>query len=298
MTFRSNFAPLRQKKADRMLGVRMRLSIASDAISADFETAVLLGLEWGIEYFELKRIHHKRIPDVTEDEIRIVQNVLKSNAATLSSLAPGLFKVPLEGPRVEQELGPKFDKILALADSLATRSIVIFGFERDDRRTEAEALRQVIDLLGRAAARAEREGAVLFLENDRNMWAEFPESLRRVASGVNSPALRLNWDPCNLIGAHPEKPYPTGYDLVKDFVGHMHVKDATVAAGGGHAHAMMGSGDVDWVGQFERLYRDGYKGFCVIEPHFGSRVESSRSHILGTRKAMRLARARLQSPHS
>jgi L-ribulose-5-phosphate 3-epimerase len=273
----------------------MKLSIATDAISADFETAILLGLEWGVEYFELKRVHHKRIPDITEDEVRIVQNVLKTNAATLSTLAPGLFKVPLEGPRVEEELGPKFDKMVALADALQTRKIVIFGFERDDRHTEAEAIRQVIDKLGRAAARAQREGLVLFLENDRNLWAESPASLVQIMKGVNSPSLRLNWDPCNLIGAHPDKPYPTSYELVKDYVSHMHVKDAVRKPTGGHGNAMMGSGEVDWIGQFEHLYRIGYDGFAVIEPHFGSRVESSRSHILETRKAMRLARARVQA---
>jgi sugar phosphate isomerase/epimerase len=272
----------------------MKLSIASDAISADFETAVLLGLEWGIEYFELKRVHHKRVPDITDDEVRIVENVLKANAVTLSTLAPGLFKIPLDGPRIEQEAGPKFERTVAMADRLGTRSIVIFGFERDDQRTEAEALGQVIDVLGRVAQRAQKEGVVLFLENDRGLWAESPESLRRVMTGVNSSALRLNWDPCNLIAAHPDKPYPTSYDLISEFVAHMHVKDATVGQGDRPAHAMMGSGDVDWVGQFERLYRDGYNGFCVIEPHFGSRVSSSRSHILETRKLMRLARARLQ----
>jgi sugar phosphate isomerase/epimerase len=274
----------------------MKLSIASDAISADFETAVLLGLEWGIEYFELKRVHHKRVPDITEDEVKIVEKVLRTNAATLSSIAPGLFKTPLGSPELEQELGSKFDQTVALAHRLGTRSIVIFGVGRDDRHTEGDAIPQVVDLLGRAAARAQKEGVTLFLENDRGMWAEFPEALYRVVSGVNSPALRLNWDPANLIAAHPDKPYPTGYDRLSAFVGHMHVKDVKVGPDGGHANAMMGSGDVDWVSQFERLYRDGYSGFCVIEPHFGSRVESSRSHILETRKAMRLARARVQSP--
>jgi len=276
----------------------MKLSIATDAISADFETAVLLGLEWGIEFFELKRVHHKRVPGISDDEVRIVQNVLRSNGVTLSTLSPGLFKIPLDDELIEQELGRKFDATIALADRLATRSIVIFGFERDNRRSEADALRQIIDVFGRVAVRAEQEGLVLFLENDRGLWAESPEALYRIMTGVSSSALRLNWDPCNLIGAHPDKPYPTCYDLVSKFVGHMHLKDATITADGGVGHAMMGSGDVDWVGQFERLYREGYKGFCVIEPHFGSRVSSSRSHILETRRLLRLARSRLQSTSS
>ena len=271
----------------------MKLGIATDAISADFETAVLIGLEWGIEHFELKRIHHKRVPDISDDEIRIIQNVVASHQVTVSSLAPGLFKIPLDTGLIEQELGRKWDMTVALADRVGTRSVIIFGFERDTRHSEAEALRQIVDTFGRVAAKAEREGLTLFLENDRNLWGESPEAVRQILAGVNSRALRLNWDPGNLVGAFPEKPYPTSYDLVQAFVGHVHVKDAKATGEGGFVHAMMGSGDVDWAGQFERLYRDGYQGFCIIEPHFGSRVASSRDHVLATRKLLRQARGRI-----
>ena len=274
----------------------MKISINTDAISQDFETAVLLGLEWGVEYFELKRMYGKRIPDITDDEVRLVRSVLGANAATLSSLAPGLFKIPLDKDLISLEAGPRFDQTIALAERLDTRSIVIFGFVRDNLHVEFDALRGIIDILGPVAARAEREGLTLFLENDRGLWGESPASVLQIAEGINSPAFKLNWDPGNLIGAFPEAPYPTGYDLVRRHVGHLHVKDAKAATGEKQfTHAMMGSGDVDWVGQFERLIRDGYEGYCVIEPHFGSRVASSRSHILETQKALRLARMRVAS---
>ena len=275
----------------------MKLSIATDAISADFETSVLLGLEWGIEHFELKRIHHKRVPEITNEEIRIIQNVLRAHSVNLSTLSPGLFKIPLDQALIEIELGVKFDKTVELANKLETRSIIIFGFERDNLRTEAEAIREIIDVFGRLAARAEQEGITIFLENDRNLWGESPAAVRQILSGVNSPALRLNWDPGNLVGAFPEAPYPTSFELIREFVGHVHVKDAK-ATKEGFTHAMMGSGDVDWVGQFERLLHDGYSGYCVIEPHFGERVASSREHILATRKCLRLAECRLRGTKS
>ena len=275
----------------------MKLAINTDAISQDFETAVLLGLEWGVEFFELKRLFGRRVPDVTDEEVKSVQNVLRVNGATLSSIAPGLFKIPLEPDLISQEAGKRFDMTVELAHRLGTPSVVIFGFVRDERRSEDEALKRIIDVFGPLAARAEREGLTLFLENDRGLWGESPEAVRRIAAGVGSRAFRLNWDPGNLIGAFPERPYPDSYELVREHVGHVHVKDAKADASRptGFAHAMMGSGDVDWVGQFERLLREGYRGYCVVEPHFGSRVSSSRDHILETRKAMRAARARLES---
>ena len=150
----------------------MKLAIATDAISADFETAVLLGLEWGIEHFELKRIHGKRIPDVTDDEVRTIQRVMQVNEVRLTSLAPGLFKIPLDKAQIAAQEGPRFDQTVALAEKLGTRAIVIFGFIRDDKHEEQDALRQVIDVLGRVALRAQREGLTIFLENDRGLWGE------------------------------------------------------------------------------------------------------------------------------
>lgn len=272
----------------------MKLAVNSDAISQDFETAVLLGLEWGVEHFELKRMYGRRMPDITDEEIRLVQAILRNNEVALSSIAPGLFKIPLEPELIAQEAGKRFDMTVALADRLETRSVVIFGFVRDDRRTEADALRQIIDVFGGVAARAKQEGITLYLENDRGLWGESPQAVRAILAGVNSPALRLNWDPGNLIGAFPEAPYPTSYELLREYVGHVHVKDAKATASG-FTHAMMGSGDVDWVGQFERLVRDGYEGYCVVEPHFGNRITSSRDHILQTQKAMNLARSRVEA---
>ena len=273
----------------------MKLAINTDAISQDFETAVLLGLEWGIEYFELKRMFGKRMPDITVDEINLVKKVLRDNEVTLSSIAPGLFKIPLDKELIRQESGIRFDQSLALADRLQTRSIVIFGFIRDELHREEDALNQIIDVFGPLAARAKQEGLTLFIENDRGLWGESPAAVYRILSGVNSPALKLNWDPGNLIGAFPEAPFPGGYNLLRDYVGHLHVKDAKAASEPNKfTHAMMGCGDVDWVGQFERLILDGYEGYCVIEPHFGSRVSSSRDHVLGTQKALRQARSRVR----
>jgi L-ribulose-5-phosphate 3-epimerase len=273
----------------------MKLAINTDAISQDFETAVLLGLEWGIEYFELKRMYGRRVPDISDEEIRTVENVLRVNGASLSSIAPGLFKIPLDPAQIAVEAGKRFDMCVALAHRLKTPNVVIFGFVRDDKHREADALKQIIDVFGPLADRAKKEGLTLFLENDRGLWGETPEAVRTILAGVNSPAFRLNWDPGNLIGAVPQAPYPTGYELIRQYVGHVHVKDAKDAGIPKFGHAMMGAGDVDWIGQFERLLRDGYKGYAVIEPHFGSRVSSSRDHILGTRKVLRAAQARLEA---
>ena len=271
----------------------MKLSIATDAISHDFETAVLQGLEWGIEYFELKRTHfRKRITEVELEDIDKVDEILKAHSISLSSISPGLFKVPLDSDLVEKEIKNKFEDTISIAHKLNVDLVVIFGFMRSNNIKEDDALIKIEDYLGNVTRRAEDEGITLLLENDRGLWMDQPHLLKRVVSAINSKFLKINWDPCNLIGSSPNSPYPDGYDIIQDYIGHLHIKDAKVVENGKIDHAMVGEGDVDWVGQFERLYKDNYNGFCVLEPHFGSRLISSRNHILETRKLLRIANRR------
>jgi sugar phosphate isomerase/epimerase len=273
----------------------LKLSIASDAISHDFETAVLLGLEWGLEYFELKRVHdRRRVAEATAEDLKKVQGVLRKNTVRISSLSPGLFKASLAQENIQQEL-KRFEKTVAIAHELQVNRIIIFGFTRTPDLNSAEAMRQIEDTLGQVAQRAQSEGLTLFLENDRGLWVNTPEELKQVMTGVNSPALKINWDPCNLIAVYPNPPFSYGYDLVKDWVGHVHIKDAKAKGPDQFEHAMVGAGDMDWIGQFEALAKAQFDGFCVLEPHFGSRVSSSREHLLATRHLMRQAQVRLSS---
>lgn len=270
----------------------MKLAINTDAISQDFETAVILALEWGIDCFEFKRIHHKRIPYVTPDEIDIVKSVVRSHHVTLCSLAPGVFKCPLD-PQFMAEEQRKLELSLELADSLEVSRLIVFGFNRDQTRTSEQAMSQITDVLGRAAAKAHSRGCQLCLENERGQWTEDPRFLARLMSGVNSPALRVNWDPGNVIGTRTMDPYPDGYRAIREWVAHVHVKDLIVDGNGKHQNIMMGQGAVDWVGQFEALIEDGFDGYAVIEPHFGCRIGSSRSHIAETKTLLRRAHSNL-----
>lgn len=271
----------------------LKLAIATDAISHDFETAVLLGLEWGLDHFELKRVHDtRRVAEATPEDLKKVEQVLQKNSVWISSLSPGLFKATLKQENIPQEL-ERFEKTVAIAHRLQVPRVIIFSFTRTADLSEGEAMPQVEDIIGQVAQRAQSEGLTLLLENDRGLWVETPENLQQIMTAINSPALKINWDPCNLIGAYPHLPYPDSYNLVRQWVGHLHIKDARATGPGKFAHAMVGEGDMDWLGQFEALERAKFEGFCVLEPHFGSRVCSSRDHLLATRHLLRRVQARL-----
>jgi sugar phosphate isomerase/epimerase len=77
----------------------------------------------------------------------------------------------------------------------------------------------------------------------------------------------LNWDPGNAA-SHGEIAYPDGYNLLpKNRISHCHCKDV-IRKADGFEWAAMGHGEIDWVGQFKALKRDGYHGAVSLETHW------------------------------
>lgn len=99
---------------------------------------------------------------------------------------------------------------------------------------------------------------------------------------INDPALRLTFDPCNFLIAG-EEPFPHAYELLKNFIAYVHVKDATrfneMRHGKTEQHKLfishigrfvcvpVGEGAVNFSGLLNALQRDGYDGFLTLEPH-------------------------------
>ena len=67
-----------------------KLAIPTDAISMDIETSFLVGLDWGINSYELKRLFNKRLPSFEKSDIEYIKNSVKKNNTKICSLSPGI----------------------------------------------------------------------------------------------------------------------------------------------------------------------------------------------------------------
>jgi sugar phosphate isomerase/epimerase len=99
------------------------------------------------------------------------------------------------------------------------------------------------------------------------------------------------WDPANAV-VLDEIPYPDGYKHVRGLFPHLHVKDAKRDPSTGKTRWLpVGSGDVDFRGQFQALLRDGYRGTISLETHYrradGNSLESSRESLEGLLKILK-----------
>ncbi len=282
-----------------------RVSVINDEISQDFgHVCEVASQEFGMNWIELRSLWEKNIVSLDEKEVAEARRLLDKHQLKVTDIASPLFKVDWPGaPKSKYSEAKSFnasftlaeqdevlDRAIAMAKAFGTDRVRCFDFWRlDDQAPYRDAIN---DKLRDAAAKVEKKGIILVLENEPACNTATGAEAAKVLSAVQSRSFMLNWDPGNAA-AQGEIPYPDGYNLLpKDRIGHCHCKD--VAKKGKDEWAPMGGGIIDWAGQFKVLKRDGYHFAVSLETHWnggGSREESSRKSWAGMKKLLQEADA-------
>ena len=274
----------------------MKISIETDEISADPETAIELGTRWGVHDFELRGFFTDRVPRLSEYQRQHLRDALDEYDAHIVAIGPGLFKSafpPGRAPRMPlgwmersaYELWSESQRLLEVhlhellpasldyANELGARLLVIFGFDRAGS-PPGPAPKEVLNCLRYAAERAHSAGIQIAIENEDGFWADTGRRTAALVRAVNHPALAVNWDPGNAFSAGDE-PFPEGYQHLRGLVRHVHFKDAVRAPDGTVRQVV--DGQIRWADQIRALEEDGYDGFISVETHMRPKVESGRA---------------------
>lgn len=250
-----------------------KISIVSDEISQDFKTAVEIGSGWGIKNYEIRGINYKRVPDIDNLELSLIKDVMKIYKIKIVAISPGVFKIPWEEEKLEEHLKERLPKSFELARKLQTKLVIIFSPVREGR--EQVDFSRIITIFKSVAKAAEKEGFILALENEPICYADTGKNTAYIVEKVASPSLRINWDPANAFSSG-EVPYPDGYKNIRDYISHLHIKDARRIQSKGIQYVALGEGEINWKDQINALKEDKYQGYFSIETHFSPRVEGSR----------------------
>ena len=273
----------------------MKISIVTDEISADPETAIELGVSWGVRDFELRGFGTDRVPLFSTFQKDRLAELVAEHRINLIAISPGLFKIPypISGRQrfafrtldadLHQKwqhgrdlLGFHLQELLPLsieyARQIGVDLISTFGFHRGGASPGPapdgvlEALRQAAKQVGEAEMR-------LAIEVEDGFWADTGARTAEIVRQINEPALGINWDPGNSLPAG-ETPYPDGYQAVRDLVRHVHFKDVIIKPDGGYEYVL--EGDIDWAGQISALADDNYPGYISVETHLQPKVHCAQ----------------------
>jgi sugar phosphate isomerase/epimerase len=288
-----------------------RVAVINDEISPDFDHACsVIANDFGLEWVELRALWGKNISKLDDAEISRANAILDKYKLRVTDIASPLFKTDFPGaplskssPRTDthgatfgfKEQDELLQKCISLAKQFKTDRIRCFDFWRlDDPAPYREAINAK---LLEAANIAGKHNLLLVLENEFECnTATARESVKTLA-GVQSPHLKLNWDPGNAVARGETDAFPTGWNLLpKDRIGHCHVKCAVTKPDtkAGFAWAAVGQGLPDWDAQFRALKQSGYRDAVSLETHWtggGSPEASSRISWAGMKEALEKANA-------
>jgi L-ribulose-5-phosphate 3-epimerase len=278
-----------------------RVSVINDEVSQDLGRACeVASREFGMEWIELRGMWSKNIVNLDAREIAEAQRILRKYELRVTDIASPLFKCDWKGaPRSKFSEAEDFhagftfdqqdevlERAIDVAKAFGTDRVRCFDFWRlaDPTPYRAAINEKLLD----AATRAGQKGIILLLENDDGLNTATGAEAAKVLEAVKSSFLMMNWDPGNAA-FWGEIPYPDGYSLLpKERIGHCHCKDAVKRAKD-YDWAAMGTGIVDWVGQFRALKRDGYRSAVSLETHWdggGTPEKSSRQSWTGMEKLL------------
>jgi len=272
-----------------------RLGVITDELSEDLDRALAICTELGIGTVELRSIWNTNIIDLDDDQIGQIEKMLRDGGFQVAAIASPYLKCHITedddaeignlhsavvAPRSQQPA--ILERSLELADRLGAPMVRAFSFWRLE---DPVAVRDDIHETLRAATETvAKRGKLLALENEHACNIATGAEAAWYLERIPDRTLGLIWDPGNEA-ALGSVPYPAGYDLVKDRIHHIHLKDAA-SISTETEFVRFGDGAIAYEEQFRALVADGYDGVLSLETHYrlaDDREAASRESLDGIR---------------
>ncbi|MFT4640472.1 MAG: sugar phosphate isomerase/epimerase [Verrucomicrobiales bacterium] len=260
-----------------------KLGVITDGISRDFERALQVLTEAGLNYAELQFLWEKEVGDLNDEETAKAKALIDKYGVKISCISRHNFVGMLVG---ETEIGDEnFNKhmeglkrCIAMSREFGADMVRIMSFRRDmilfgkggaEHWVVAKGMwDKLLTLLAPPVKLAEDEGIQLVLETGNNAMIPSGYLGGKLIKEMDSPNLQILWDPANSLYAN-EKTYPDGYEALGfENIGHIHIKDARVDMPKATVEfCEVGTGDMADCLQplADRLKKDGYDGHVSLE---------------------------------
>ena len=241
-----------------------RLSAFADEVTEDFRGQVEYLVKEGVGHIEPRFVNKKNLMDLSKPELKEVKKLIKGHGLKVSAIGSPIGKVKLDEP-FEPHLD-KFKHAIDLALLLETPFIRMFSYYAPEGKNIDDYRGQVMD---RMAAKAELLADVdvtMVHENEARIYGHTAENCVDMVEAVNSPKLRLAYDPANFVwGEKITNNVEVCFPVMKPYIVHVHIKDWKLGAA--DVGSIPGEGD----GQIKELLAElaamNYDGCMTMEPH-------------------------------
>jgi sugar phosphate isomerase/epimerase len=218
----------------------------------------------GLKYLELRSAWGTNILDLDADQLTRMQQVMDQHGQQASSIGSPIGKI-----FIDDDFGPHLERMrhaAEVAQLFGAPHIRIFSFFLRPGSRPADHRDEVLRRMRALAQVAEESGVLLLHENEKEIYGDTPERCLDIVTSVDSPHLRLAWDPANFVQVGVQ-PFTDGYPKLRPHVTYIQIKDALAANG---EVVVAGAGDGQVVTTIRALRDDGFDGFFSLEPHLGA----------------------------
>lgn len=245
-----------------------KTAFISDEVSQDLPTAARLAVSYGLDALEIRSVRERNPFQMTPEDFKYVKSVCDDHGLAICAVASPLFKCDLNSEEEYQAHLAGLGRCIDAAHLWETKIIRGFTFWKDG--FGERSFPKIVDRYQRAIRMAEENDVIIAIESEPSVCTINMRALRDFLELAGSDRLAALWDPGNEVsdpGTPP--PYPVGYELLRPWIKHVHLKDAKATVGQDfYEPALMGQGNVDFHGALKRLKEDNYEGYVSIETHY------------------------------
>jgi sugar phosphate isomerase/epimerase len=232
-----------------------------DEISPDFTEQCRVAAGLGLRHVELRSAWDVNILDLKPEQLTVMKDTLAAHDLEVSSIGSPIGKIFIDDP-----FPPHLDRMrhaAEVAHLFGAPYVRIFSFFLRPGADPATHRDEVIERMRALARVAEDADVTLLHENEKAIYGDVPRRCLDIVRSVDSPHLRLAWDPANFVQVGV-RPYTDGYAMLRPHVEYVQIKDARAADG---VVVTAGNGDGEVAVTMRALRHDGFDGFFSLEPH-------------------------------
>ena len=260
----------------------MKLGVIADGINRDFEHALRVMTEAGLEYVELQFLWDKEVGDQTPEEIQQIKDLVAQYKVKVSCISRHNFSgLPVMTTEPEDEIYKEhlgdLKRCIDIAKELGTnivrimscrKEMIIFGYNgAEEWVASTGSWDKLLKLMEAPVKLAEDEGITLVVETGNNAMITSGVLAKKLIDDLGTKHLKILWDIPNTMYC-TEVPYPDAYEEIKDYIGHIHLKDCQAdIARATVRFCPLGEGDVApyLEGIAEALKKDGFQEVISLE---------------------------------
>lgn len=272
-----------------------KLGTITDGISRDFEYALDTMVETGLEYVELQYLWEKQVGDLTDTDIKRVKDLIETRDLKVSCISHhNLSALPLDtavDASAYRSHISTLQRCIDVAQALGTNLVRIFSLRKEMVLFGAEpiisegAWSTLLNRLEEPLRIADAADITLVIETAISGNVTSAHLARKLIDKLDVPHLKVLWDPCSSLYC-TEVPYPDGYEIIREYIAHVHLKDGVVnlpAATFDFCAMRQGQMDPYYNDIVNALKRDGYDGAISLEsvytPEGGTREDGFRESL-------------------